>query len=47
VACHFDESSELIEKKAPPLSLPPHIAREYLPLEFRITDYDSNPGIGG
>jgi hypothetical protein len=30
-----------------PLSLPSHIAREYLGLEFRITDYDSNPGIGG
>src|SRR5262245_51609173 len=34
-------------KKVAPVSLLPHIARGHLGLEFRITDHDADPGIGG
>ena len=35
-----------LRKKSYPVSRVPHIARDHLGLEFRITDYDPNPGIG-
>src|SRR5262249_15517800 len=34
-------------KKKRPVGLLPHIAGEHLGLEFRITDHDADPGIGG